>query len=68
MIKLNFVAPNRYKIILFIKSTLCISFPIIVIAAAAKSLQSCPTLCNPIDGSPPGIILSKSDGIFTNSV
>ena len=23
-------------------------------AATAKSLQSCPTLCNPIDGSPPG--------------
>ena len=23
-------------------------------AAAAKSLQSCPTLCNAIDGSPPG--------------
>ena len=23
-------------------------------AAAAKSLQSCPTLYNPIDGSPPG--------------
>ena len=23
-------------------------------AAAAKSLQSCQTLCNPIDGSPPG--------------
>ena len=23
-------------------------------AAAAKSLQYCPTLCNPIDGSPPG--------------
>ena len=23
-------------------------------AAATKSLQSCPTLCNPIDGSPPG--------------
>ena len=22
--------------------------------AAAKSLQLCPTLCNPIDGSPPG--------------
>ena len=22
--------------------------------AAAKSLQSCPTLCNPIDISPPG--------------
>ena len=23
-------------------------------AAAAKSDQSCPTLCDPIDGSPPG--------------
>ena len=23
-------------------------------AAAAKSLQSCPTLCGPMDGSPPG--------------
>ena len=27
---------------------------IIFAAAAAKSLQSCPTLCDPIDGSPPG--------------
>ena len=26
----------------------------LVPAAAAKSLQSCLTLCNPIDGSPPG--------------
>ena len=25
-----------------------------VFAAAAKSLQLCPTLCDPIDGSPPG--------------
>ena len=25
-----------------------------VLAAAAKSLQSCLTLCDPIDGSPPG--------------
>ena len=24
------------------------------VASAAKSLQSCPTLCNPIDDSPPG--------------
>ena len=23
-------------------------------AAAAKSLQLCPTLCDPVDGSPPG--------------
>ena len=27
-------------------------------AAAAKSLQSCPTLCDPIDGSPPGSAIS----------
>ena len=26
-------------------------------AAAAKSLQSCPTLCDPIDGSPPGLLV-----------
>ena len=25
-----------------------------ILKAAAKSLQSCPTLCDPIDGSPPG--------------
>ena len=30
-------------------------------AAAAKSLQSCPTLCDPIDGSPPG---SSVPGFF----
>ena len=33
----------RVTFLLFLKPT----------AAAAKSLQSCPTLCNPIDGSPP---------------
>ena len=27
---------------------------IITAAAVAKSLQSCPSLCDPIDGSPPG--------------
>ena len=27
---------------------------IYIYAAAAKSLQSCPTLCDPRDGSPPG--------------
>ena len=26
-----------------------------IAAAAAKQLQSCPTLCDPIDGSPPGL-------------
>ena len=32
----------------------CSVLLIIAAAAAAKSLQSCPTLCDPIDGSPPG--------------
>ena len=26
----------------------------LITCAAAKLLQSCPTLCDPIDGSPPG--------------
>ena len=34
-------------------------------AAAAKSLQSCPTLCDPLDGSPtgahvPGILQART--------
>ena len=32
-----------------------------ICAAAAKSLQSCPTMCDPIDGSPPG---SPAPGIL----
>ena len=28
--------------------------PAAAAATAAKSLQSCPTLCDPTDGSPPG--------------
>ena len=39
---------------------LCINKEVFVIYAA-KLLQSCPTLCNPIDGSPPG---SPIPGIF----
>ena len=31
-------------------------------SAAAKSLQSCSTLCNPIDGSPPGSLSLDSPG------
>ena len=34
-------------------------------SAAAKSLQSCPTLCNPIDGRPPG---SPVPGILQETV
>ena len=36
---------------------LTITFLASAAAAAAKSLQSCPTLCNPIDSSPPGSAL-----------
>ena len=32
----------------------CTPSRVLLAAAAAKSLQSCPTLCDPIDGSPPG--------------
>ena len=32
----------------------CYFHPSTSAAAAAESLQSCPTLCDPIDGSPPG--------------
>ena len=39
-------------------------------AATAKSLQSCPTLCDPTDGSPPGssipgILQARTSIIFT---
>ena len=39
-------------------------FPAVAAAAAAKSLQSYPTLCDPIDGSPlgssvPGILQAR---------
>ena len=38
----------------FIKQFLLVPF---AAAAAAKSLQSCPTLCDPINGSPPGSLV-----------
>ena len=41
--------PSSYS---FLSSLL--GFCWIPAAAAARSLQSCPTLCDPIDGSPPG--------------
>ena len=36
-------------------------------AAAAKSLQSCPTLCHPVDGSPPGPPLNPWDSPGKNT-
>ena len=40
----------------FILKYILLVFQVLVAAAAAaaKSLQSCSTLCGPIDGSPPG--------------
>ena len=37
-----------------ISKVVSLLFNMLFAAAAAKSLQLCPTLCNPIDGSPPG--------------
>ena len=30
---------------------------VVVVVVVIKSLQSCPTLCNPIDSSPPGSLV-----------
>ena len=43
-----------WKSLIVDKASVCL----ITTAAAAKSLQSCPTLCDPIDGSPPGSTVS----------
>ena len=53
------ISPAGSANYLFIKGLLFnsysrISFWLFMFTATAKSLQSCPTLCNPIDGSPPG--------------
>ena len=37
-----------------IKAVFTILVVMLIMAAAAKSLQSCPTLCDPTDGRPPG--------------
>ena len=42
-------------------STSLIQLSAAAAAAAAKSLQSCPTLCDPIEASPPG---SSNPGIL----
>ena len=38
----------------FVGKLISLLFNVLSAAAAAKSLQSFPTLCDPIDGSPPG--------------
>ena len=46
------ILPVRYSVLRCLVSTQCVS---------AKLLQSCPTLCNPVDCSPPG---SSVNGIL----
>ena len=45
----------------FVGKVMSLLFNMLSAAAAAKSLQSCPTLCDPRDGSPPG---SRFPGIL----
>ena len=45
----------------FVGKVMSLLFNMLSAAAAAKSRQSCPTLCDPIDGSPPG---SPAPGIL----
>ena len=47
-----------YIINLFVLQLVSTSIKKETAAAAAKSLQSCPTVCDPIDSSPPGSLFS----------
>ena len=53
---------------MFSSFPLCLLVNCLAATAAAKSLQSCPTLCDPVDGSPPGspvpgILQGKNTGV-----
>ena len=48
------IALTRWAFVSKVTSLLFNMMSAAVAAAAANSLQSCPTLCDPIDGSPPG--------------
>ena len=50
---------NKTHILGVILYSSCLSYGLLLFAAAAaKSLQSCLTLCDPIDGNPPGSPIS----------
>ena len=51
------VALTRWTFVGKVMSLLFNTLSATATATAAKSLQSCPTLCDPIDGSPPGFIV-----------
>ena len=57
----NITLPTNSKILVKLEDLLEKSYILTAAAAAAKSLQSCPTLCNPIDNRPPG---SAAPGIL----
>ena len=50
----SFISSSQIWIPFISFSSLIVMVAADAAAAAAKSLQSCPTLCDPIDGSPPG--------------
>ena len=54
--EINVIQIEKLKLLLFLDNLAnYVTNPSYKIAAAAaESLQSCPTLCDPIDGSPPG--------------
>ena len=63
--RIKWISSNAWHIVFWKDKLSLLNFLIIYIlillndtAAAAKSLQSCPTLCDPIDGSPPGSPIS----------
>ena len=47
---------SMHQVLVLGKRWICVCSQLLLmtIAAAAESLQLCPTLCDPIDGSPPG--------------
>ena len=60
-ISVSFCSTMNYSRISFLSIFKFLSLKVVTVtqtqhaaAAAAKSLQSCPTLCDPRDGSPPG--------------
>ena len=46
--------PANWEILVELKKQKICSYRAAATAKSAKSLQLCPTLCDPIDGSPPG--------------
>ena len=60
---INIISKEKKKVVDWPYPTSRLNVKLIA-AAAAKLLQSCPTLCGPIDGSPPGSpIPGKNTGV-----